>query len=40
MESSDDIGGDGKVLGKIGAPIKAHDVVYKAVFQAVILYGR
>ena len=28
-----------KVLGKIGAPIKSWAMVYKAVFQAVLLYG-
>ena len=28
-----------KVLGKTGAPIKARDIMYKAVFQTVLLYG-
>ena len=29
-----------KVLGKTGAPIKAHVMIYKAVVQEVLLYGR
>ena len=28
-----------KVLGKTGAPIKARDMMYKAVVHAVLLYG-
>ena len=29
-----------KVMRKMGAPIKAREIMYKAVVQAVLLYGR
>ena len=33
------MGGGGKVLEKTGSLIKVHSVIYKAVFQEMILYG-